>query len=73
MEQYGQLMWSSVQIAKVLQWRRERTVRWLKRHDACTNMAPPGRRPNWYASAPQLRRVFREATDEMIVRMSLSE
>lgn len=60
-EATGRILWSVVEVASVLQWQPRRVRRWLLREKACTKH---GR--HYYTSKAQLRRVFREAADEVI-------
>lgn len=54
-------MWNTAEVAAVLGWNTVRVRRWLMREGACSKH---GRW--WYTSKSQLRRVFREAADEVI-------
>lgn len=60
----GRVLWSVKEIAEVLQWNTHRVRRWLLRDNACTKH---GR--YYYSSKAQLRRVFREAADEVIAKL----
>jgi hypothetical protein len=57
----GRVLWSTKEIAEVLGWNTHRVRRWLMRERAATKH---GR--HYYTSKAQLRRVFREAADEVI-------
>jgi hypothetical protein len=60
----GRILWSTAEIAEVLRWESWRVRRWLVREQACTRH---GR--YYYANKAQLRRVFREAADELIAHL----
>lgn len=66
--QCTKLLWSTNEVAAVLGWTPRRARRWLLRERAATKH---GR--YYYSTSAQIRQVFREAADDMIVRMSLSE
>jgi hypothetical protein len=60
----GRVMWSIAEVADVLEWKTHRVRRWLQREGGCSKH---GR--YWYTSKSQLRRVFREAADEVIANL----
>lgn len=60
----GRILWSTAEIAEVMGWDSQRIRRWLIREKACSKH---GR--HYYSSKAQLRRVFREAADEVIANL----
>ena len=60
----GRILWSVAEVADVLDWNVRRVRRWLLREQACNKH---GR--HYYTSKAQLRRVFREAADEVIAQL----
>jgi hypothetical protein len=58
------VFWSTPDVAKAIGWDVQRTRRWLKKHGAAVRIGD-----RYYMTKSLLRRVFPEASDEVLSRL----